>query len=118
MSKTTTQKHQQAKQQNIDECTIGADNCHIQADCINTVGSFNCVCKPGFIGDGVSCSDFPACERFPCPQFADCFESIGGPSNSSGRTCKCHPGYKLRERGGGKKVSLFLYMCLNDRLSL
>ena len=30
----------------IDECAVQSDNC--QQDCINTDGSFNCSCRPGF----------------------------------------------------------------------
>jgi hypothetical protein len=26
------------------------------ADCINTVGSYLCDCKPGYLGNGISCS--------------------------------------------------------------
>ena len=39
----------------IDECLEMTDNCSKNADCMNTVGSFECVCKPGFTGDGVTC---------------------------------------------------------------
>ena len=37
----------------IDECAEDRDNCHDNATCINTIGSFECVCLPGFTGDGV-----------------------------------------------------------------
>ena len=32
------------------------DNCDENADCINTEGSFECVCKPGYTGDGLICT--------------------------------------------------------------
>ena len=45
----------------IDECTIGVDTC-VNADCVNTHGSFTCSpCHPGFIGDGMPCSEFDSC---------------------------------------------------------
>lgn len=39
----------------IDECEEETDNCHINATCMNTLGSFTCACNPGFTGDGVYC---------------------------------------------------------------
>ena len=39
-----------------DECQISTDNCSDNANCINTEGSFNCSCKPGYMGDGQNCS--------------------------------------------------------------
>ena len=39
----------------IDECAVSTDNCNDNARCINTMGSFECECLPGYTGDGVTC---------------------------------------------------------------
>ena len=40
----------------MNECISGVANCDPNADCFNTPGSFVCVCRAGFIGDGFTCS--------------------------------------------------------------
>ena len=40
----------------IDECFNDTDDCSVNATCTNTVGSFECVCLPGFTGDGITCT--------------------------------------------------------------
>ena len=40
----------------VDECQISSHNCSDNATCINTGGSFNCSCKPGYRGNGYNCS--------------------------------------------------------------
>ena len=40
----------------IDECESEEDNCHVNAQCTNTEGSFTCSCKPGYTGDGINCT--------------------------------------------------------------
>lgn len=34
------------------ECASGQHTCHGDADCIDTIGGYECVCKDGFTGDG------------------------------------------------------------------
>ncbi|XP_065192187.1 uncharacterized protein LOC135823264 [Sycon ciliatum] len=44
--------------EDIDECNVFSpdlNNCSMFADCSNTIGSFNCTCDEGFVGDGVVC---------------------------------------------------------------
>lgn len=38
-----------------DECSAEDHNCNLNADCVNTPGSYRCTCKEGFNGDGFSC---------------------------------------------------------------
>ena len=44
----------------VDECTFGIHSCDdsVRAMCINTDGSYECVCRPGYIGNGESCIPF------------------------------------------------------------
>ncbi|KAI3367007.1 hypothetical protein L3Q82_009639 [Scortum barcoo] len=42
-----------------DECAEGSDDCHIDAICQNTPKSYNCICKPGYKGDGKQCEVSP-----------------------------------------------------------
>ncbi|XP_035670934.1 multiple epidermal growth factor-like domains protein 11 [Branchiostoma floridae] len=44
-------------EQDIDEChPNNTNNCHENADCTNTEGSYTCSCKSGYIGDGFFCA--------------------------------------------------------------
>jgi len=42
----------------IDECSSGSHSCLVDtATCTNTIGSYICACKPGYVGDGkTSCT--------------------------------------------------------------
>ena len=37
----------------VDECDEGTDSCHVNADCMDTIGSFQCTCSVGYSGDGI-----------------------------------------------------------------
>ena len=39
----------------IDECEKGSHDCHINANCTNTPGSYNCTCRPGYTGNESIC---------------------------------------------------------------
>jgi len=43
------------KKIDIDECS-GSNNCHAQATCTNTIGSYTCACKAGYSGNGLNCA--------------------------------------------------------------
>ena len=38
-----------------DECADSTDNCHDNAFCENTLGSYQCECLQGYQGDGIFC---------------------------------------------------------------
>jgi len=40
----------------IDECATGAATCDHNADCTDTVGSYKCKCKTGYVGNGRDCT--------------------------------------------------------------
>ena len=40
----------------VDECKVSESFCDVNADCNNTRGSYRCSCRPGFTGDGKTCS--------------------------------------------------------------
>ena len=39
----------------VHECETQEDDCHEHADCMNEIGSYDCKCHLGYVGDGVSC---------------------------------------------------------------
>ena len=39
----------------INECEAENHTCDENAECINTVGSFNCDCQSPYLGDGFTC---------------------------------------------------------------
>ena len=41
----------------IDECTNGEAKCDVNAQCINTMGSYQCKCTGTYHGNGFECSN-------------------------------------------------------------
>ncbi|XP_035681935.1 uncharacterized protein LOC118419592 [Branchiostoma floridae] len=78
-----------AMSDDVDECADGTDNCHAQATCTNTDGSFSCVCGSGYRGDGVTCTDVNEClyGTDNCHAQATCTNTEGSFS------CVCGSGY-------------------------
>ena len=71
----------------IDECAT--DSCDGNANCVNTIGSFDCVCNTGFEKDGFSCFDLDECDKatHTCHQDATCI------NNKGSFTCSCENGF-------------------------
>ena len=40
----------------INECSTNSHSCDVNAVCGNTLGSYTCACKPGYSGNGRTCS--------------------------------------------------------------
>lgn len=88
--KLATQKRQ-VTIRNVDHCAQGTHNCGRDANCINLPnGSYKCVCKEGFRGNGLICTDINECEEHPriCPMHAYCLNTHGG------YVCECNQGFK------------------------
>ncbi|CAH3197854.1 unnamed protein product, partial [Porites evermanni] len=97
----------------VDECKESLPKCHFDADCTNTEGSYSCLCKSGYFGDGFTCEKgecFNTNKKSlysshsidnvneclgdnDCHTFADCTNTNGS------YTCKCKQGYQ----GNGKE---------------
>ncbi|XP_041359103.1 sushi, von Willebrand factor type A, EGF and pentraxin domain-containing protein 1-like isoform X2 [Gigantopelta aegis] len=45
--------------QDVNECRTGESTCDTNADCKNTPGSYTCICRDGYTGDGRTCTDLP-----------------------------------------------------------
>lgn len=53
----------------LDECSNGTHQCSINAQCVNTPGSYRCACSEGFTGDGFTCSgEWQTRGVLPCVQ--------------------------------------------------
>ena len=40
----------------INECLLAEGGCDSNSDCVNTAGSFGCLCKLGYTGNGITCT--------------------------------------------------------------
>ncbi|XP_033017703.1 stabilin-2 [Lacerta agilis] len=73
--------------------------CHAHADCQFTNGAMSCICKPGYEGDGIICSEVDPCANLiphSCNANAECVKT--GPGTHE---CVCQPGWT----GNGKDCS-------------
>lgn len=77
----------------IDECE-GDNNCHMDAVCSNTFGSFNCECNEGFHGNGVNCTNIDECDKNPNL----CGNGVCEDKHGS-YECKCDHGFEIKLPG-------------------
>uniref|UniRef100_W5N6L7 Fibrillin 1 n=1 Tax=Lepisosteus oculatus TaxID=7918 RepID=W5N6L7_LEPOC len=78
----------------IDECRVIGGLCR-NGQCVNSIGSYSCICKPGYTTDisGTSCVDVDECVQSPKPCNFIC-------KNTEGTyLCSCPRGYILQEDG-------------------
>ncbi|XP_050307632.1 multiple epidermal growth factor-like domains protein 8 [Anthonomus grandis grandis] len=79
----------------VDECGLGLHDCHPQAECTNTDGSFSCHCKKGYIGDGrSSCvrTCYNVCVHGTCQGEPDykCLCEVGWYGDDCSKNCGCN----------------------------
>ncbi|XP_004589499.2 signal peptide, CUB and EGF-like domain-containing protein 1 isoform X3 [Ochotona princeps] len=79
----------------VDECSEGTDDCHIDAICQNTPKSYKCLCKPGYKGAGKQCEDIDECEN-DYYNGGCVHECINIPGNYR---CTCFDGFMLAHDG-------------------
>ncbi|XP_015747669.1 PREDICTED: RNA-binding motif protein, X-linked-like-3 isoform X6 [Acropora digitifera] len=89
----------------VNECTASSSMCHENAFCNNTLGSYNCSCKPGYYGDGKTCKDVDECTASSsmCHENAFCNNTLGS------FNCTCKPRYY----GDGKTCKAFVAVFTN-----
>ena len=55
----------------INECELPEVNCDMNAWCVNTDGSFDCTCNPGYFGNGTTCGKPSIVLRIVCMEASD-----------------------------------------------
>ena len=72
----------------IDECG-DPGSCADNANCVNSPGTFECICPEGFVGDGVDvCDDIDECAEDRCDPAAECTNLPGS------FECRCPEGFE------------------------
>ena len=78
----------------VDECANGSNTCDPNATCTNTLGSYTCACKTGFVANGTRCDLVDAC----VVNNGGCSQLCQG-TNAGQGVCGCYPGFKLGTDG-------------------
>lgn len=79
----------------IDECAqkggFNGNHCHLNTICVNTNGSYECDCLPGFRRvDKFNCAELDECTtgQHACHENAECINTMGS------YHCRCKDGYE------------------------
>ncbi|XP_066249619.1 multiple epidermal growth factor-like domains protein 8 isoform X2 [Euwallacea similis] len=106
----------------VDECGLGLHDCHSQAECTNTDGSFSCHCRKGYIGDGrSSCvrTCYNVCVHGTCQGEPDykCICDVGWYGDDCSKNCGCNKhsacpeGYQICEECQDNTMGKFCQYC-------
>ncbi|XP_072272970.1 uromodulin-like [Pyxicephalus adspersus] len=88
-------------------------DCHPNATCSEFGGYGECTCKPGFVGDGISCNDINECQSYYTNNcnyygYGYCVNTIGS------YTCNCSNGFVYKEDFGCVDIDECADSSLND----
>ena len=78
----------------IDECGEGSHECQANSKCVNTLGSYKCVCARGFRGNGAFCQDVDECQ-LNMDMCADTLSDSVCVNTIGSYACQCKSGFKL-----------------------
>ena len=73
----------------INECSTGLNDCSENAECINSEGTYTCLCLRGYLGNGTYCAKKVTCEDLNCDENAECYENNLGQAE-----CQCLRGFE------------------------
>ena len=73
--------------EDVDECLLD-HGCDQNSTCVNSKGSFSCVCQTGYVGDGKTCEE-GNCTDDMCSINAECV-------TPSSFECRCKNGFELK----------------------
>ena len=86
----------------VDECEDDLDDCHSEAVCNNTIGSFTCTCNKDYTGNGKRCSVPDKCHDVTCQANATCWlDNIA----EVGYSCKCNQDFALDAQNATKCIT-------------
>eukprot|EP00054_Salpingoeca_dolichothecata_P030895 m.255848 g.255848 ORF g.255848 m.255848 type:complete len:881 (+) comp26740_c1_seq6:186-2828(+) len=75
-------------------------DCGTKENCVDAKApniGFSCECKDGFQENNGNCQNINMCENFPCVN-GTCKDIFGGPTDITGRTCDCDPGFEFLDQ--------------------
>ncbi|XP_062579994.1 protein eyes shut homolog, partial [Saccostrea cucullata] len=91
-----------------DECNTGANNCHMNASCQDTLDSYNCSCNVGFYGGGINCTACgPKAYGMQCSKQCPCIAENTNDCNDITGACVCKDKWK------GTNCEVHVDDCLN-----